>query len=192
MYIADFGQPATGATCVFDYKDAFDFVQNPVSLSVKTNHNLVSLYDEDCSGALRISTSDEPSEIFVPSSEASRQLVRQVAQLARQQPNDYDEYTPPPARPQTVNEAKWVVMQISHLPRPTIQLLDAGEIVFSWVRSNVIADLQFDGSGVFCAYVGDRPNKTRLRSKYDVTSPAVKSELIALLETVLNDSREKT
>jgi hypothetical protein len=182
---------ASSTTCGFDFALQHDFVRQPVTLSFPLARKLFSLPRDDFSAALYFCGTRQLAEIFVTSREPESDTSREIAKLARPQKSLDDEYSPPPARPETVSEALWIFMQLRHLPKPSIQLLDEGEIVFSWVRDNLIADFQFDGSGAFCAYIGNRPNKVLLREKFEVASPTVKTGLIACLEKVLNESREK-
>ena len=115
---------------------------------------------------------------------ATSKLIRNL----RTTPLDDEDSISPSA--ETVAEAVWVAGLMKGIKRPSVRSLDAGEIVMTWISDKYLIDLQFDGSGVFCAYAGYRPNKIVLQTPMSVTSNEIKDRLIPVIEGVLNGTAQ--
>lgn len=113
-------------------------------------------------------------------------FATEIMRLGRSGNSDLEDNESGPASATTIAEALWIAGKIRDFPKPSIQLLDEGEIAFSWVTDGILADFQFDGSGDFCVYIGHRPNRPIMHQKIRVTSGELENSILPKLRSLLN------
>lgn len=150
----------------------------------KDRTHWLSLRSDEFVGVMRLAEICDGTQVVFSSDRANPVLSAEIRNLRSFQSDDEIDI-PAPTRA-TIAEALWVAGFLDRVAAPTVRVLDQGEIVLSWVGSGHLIDLQFDGSGTFCAYVGFRPKTPVLKKQLSITSPEIKRELVPAIIRVLN------